>query len=104
MEGIRILNIYDHFGGAGVATAGLIVLIACAALLIAAIIEKIIWLVIISICFMALGASGIYVGEQQTVQRMEVVIEDDATFSDLMTHYNVVDQRGEIFIVEEKNQ
>lgn len=104
MEGIHILNTYDYFGGSGVATAGLIVLIAFAALLIAAIIEKIIWLVIMSMCFMAFGASGIYIGEQQTVTRMEVIIDDDVTFSDLITHYDVVDQRGEIFIVEEKNQ
>ena len=104
MEGIHILNTYDHFGGSGVATAGLIVLIVCAVLLIAAIIEKIIWLIIISMCFMVLGASGIYVGERQVVPRMEVIIDDGVTFSDLITHYDVVGQRGEIFVVEEKNQ
>ena len=104
MEGIHILNTYDYFGGSGIATVGFIVLVAFAALLIAAIIEKIIWLVIISMCFMAFGASGIYIGERQTVTRMEVIIDDDVTFSDLITHYDVVDQRGEIFVVEEKNK
>lgn len=34
--------------------------------------------------------------------RYEIMIDDSTTFSEVMEKYNIIEQRGEIFVVEEK--
>ena len=49
------------------------------------------------------GAACSYPPETKTTMRYEVIIDDSVSLVEFYEHYNVIEQRGEIFVVEEKN-
>ena len=48
------------------------------------------------------GTTLSYPPETETTYQYEVTIDDSVSLTEFYEHYNVVEQRGEIFVVEEK--
>lgn len=49
------------------------------------------------------GFAFSYPSETKTTMRYEVIIDDSVSLTEFYEHYDVIEQRGEIFVVEEKN-
>ena len=59
--------------------------------------------VVFGILFMALfGTIYSYPAETETTMQYEVILDDSVSMNEFCEHYNVVEQRGDIFVVEEK--
>ena len=50
----------------------------------------------------AFGSVFSYPPETKTTMRYEVTIDDSVSLTEFYEHYTVIEQRGEIFVVEEK--
>lgn len=48
------------------------------------------------------GSAFSYSPETKTTMRYEVTIDDSVSLTEFYEHYNVIEQRGQIFVVEEK--
>ena len=49
------------------------------------------------------GSAFSYPPETETTMRYEVTIDDSVSLTEFYEHYNVIEQRGEIFVVEKKD-
>lgn len=59
--------------------------------------------VIFGLLFMALvGTMFSYPPETRTIMQYEVTADDSVSLTDFYEHYNIIEQRGDIFVVEEK--
>ena len=59
--------------------------------------------VIFGLLFMALfGTIFSYPPETITITQYKVTVEDSVSLTDFYEHYNIIEQRGDIFVVEEK--
>lgn len=55
--------------------------------------------------FLAMAVFGTifsYPPETETTKQYEVILDDSVSMNEFCEHYNVVEQRGDIFVVEEK--
>lgn len=50
----------------------------------------------------AFGSAFSYPPETETTMQYEVILDDSVSMNEFCEHYNVVEQRGDIFVVEEK--
>lgn len=49
------------------------------------------------------GSACSYPPETETTMQYEVTIDDSVSLTEFYEHYNVIEQRGEIFVVEKKD-
>lgn len=53
---------------------------------------------------MVSGSAFSYPPETKTIIQYEVILDDSVSMNEFCEHYNVIEQRGNIFVVEEKEQ
>ena len=59
--------------------------------------------IVLGLAVMALfGTIFSYPSETKTTMQYEVTVDDSVSLTEFYEHYNVIEQRGQIFIVEEK--
>ena len=59
--------------------------------------------IILGLIFMAVfGTMFRYPPETVTIMQYEVTVDDSVSLTDFYEHYNIIEQRGDIFVVEEK--
>ena len=121
MDGVTILNeievvqvVNDTFNyAAGVIALGITVLIcAIAGFFIGrldcsefegTLLGALVGLVLGLLVMVVFGSAFSYPPETETTMRYEVTIDDSVSLIEFYEHYNVIEQRDKIFVVEEKN-
>ena len=100
MEGVQILNTYIHYDIAAICVSAVIVAI-CVVCMIPCWIDKdpsIIALIILAFIF---GYFGIYCESNGHV-RYEAYVDQSASYFEFTEKYELIEQRGNIFVLEEK--
>lgn len=103
MEGVHVLNMFEIINTTSFGiVCGVLVLLFFIATLISLAVEKY-KLVILFMVLLVLSGLGMWLpmAEIKAI-RYEVVIDESVSYMELTEKYKIIEQRGEIFVLEEK--
>lgn len=103
MEGIRILNSYEHFYGETKFGLCMVICIFAIIVLFLLMLDNDFKTSIIALVVAIISGFGAYAHYDDYITRYEAIIDDDTSYVGITERYNIVEQRGDIFVLEEKS-
>lgn len=103
MEGIQILNSYEYFQSEAKFNLNLAICIFAIAALFFFISYKDFKTGIIALVIAIISGFGANTLSDDYITRYEAIIDDDVSYVELLENYNIVEQRGNILVLEEKS-
>ena len=102
MEGIQVLNQFEYWLSEDRFFIVLTVIVFAIIIAVINFIEKCIKIAVIATIVALFGGYSLYTFDDDYVTRIEAIVDKSVSYIELTEQYKIIDQRGDIWVLEEK--